>query len=1577
MPAAAAGTYALSGFESYNPASGILNINLPLLTVKGRGSTSVPILLPVSPQGWTVYATEYTYDCQQYGPPNCETGYGYSVTNAGWDPLPNQYGAGQMIFRSSGDYCSGGSWNTALTRGTFVAPDGTETEFVDQQTGGAPESGGSGYNRGTVFTADDGSFAVFTSSSAITDPTSCTAVTVPASGTLVTRDGTSYTITNGYVTSIRDHNGNITSLSASGITDSLGRSYQFASGNSGGRNYDTIQYPGAYGATRTITVWYANLDATLAPGESIETFGQLWSGISAPAGAPNDLGESYDPLVISEVDLPNGSKYTFTYHSYGDVAQITLPTGGLIQYDYNSVLTWVPDNGYTDFLPVRTLQESRRYINGSLFARTDYLNGNEIDQYDGLGNLLAKQTYTIANTGTAPTSGTNYNAPQYNETTQVNYYDRDGSTLLESQVTTWTQSNSCQVNCSAPQQVTTTMNSMVKQSTYTYDSYNNVNDEKDYDWGSGGPGGLLREISYGYLWQTNSNYSNPSINLVSAPYVQDTWDTNHNHYAETVWHYDENTPQDDSGVIDHDSGYGTGFNTRANVTSVWGWLNTTNGFLPRSLMTHDVAGNVVTVKDGDGNTTSFAYNDNYPDGNRNTYGHLTVVANPFGQMPFQGQYDYNSGQLAVSADIMGQFTTYNYGGSGYGTDHLIQVNYANGAHTYYSYPSTTEVVTQQDQNSSGDAALKSQTLYDELGRETESDTFENSSQYIATTMQYDAIGLLYWQANPSRPGDGLAYQTVNTHDGLGRVTQTQTADGAVSTISYSGNQQTIKDQAGNSRTLTYDGLGRLTSVSDATGTTSYSYDPNGNLTQVMQGSETRTFSYDSLSRLISATNPESGTVSYAYDWSDNVTSRTDARGITTNYSYDALNRLKSKTYSDGTPSATYSYDAGPNGAGHLTSVQNGNSTTNFTSFDSVGNVLASNQVIAGQTYSFAYSYNLAGALTSETYPSGRVVNMAHDGADRVSAVTGNLNGQQTPYVSGILYAPHGAPSFYGYGNQLIRSLSYNSRLQWSCVQDMLQNSPSEYLWYVCPNWGTTNNNGNLQSVASSEGGPAALSSLPQFTESFGYDGTNRLTSASDSGSWLRTFGYDQYGNMWVTGNSGVLLAGNTPTSDIFNGNNQINSATYDAAGNNLTVNGDTLAYDAENMMKSATEPPNLGGATENYLYDGAGERVEKAGPNGTTVYVYDAFWQLAAEYSTAQNISRCATCYLSSDWLGSVRLVTDQNGNVAARHDYLPFGEEIPAGYAGRNGPWGSTSDVDTKFTGQIRDQETGLDYFNARYFTAPLGRFNSADPLNIGADPTDPQTWNGYSYVRNNPLALVDPSGMDTCADGSYADVCVTASPLPPMPLYWYFMNSVPDMYYAWQQSQWSSGGGNTAPQPQKPTQPQQPNQHPPNLFSCASEFASEYSLAGAFQRFGIGTSGVSGFVTNALGGNAFSGLTDLIQSFGSGAAGGHNVFYNMAQGVAAGPTQGFGAVFGKSIAGTPLASGPVDVATTALVAKGFSIATSAGQTIQTLNGVARLGSIGLDAGEFATGVGAVKLAYDAASYGAGLFGCAAGLVN
>jgi RHS repeat-associated protein len=122
--------------------------------------------------------------------------------------------------------------------------------------------------------------------------------------------------------------------------------------------------------------------------------------------------------------------------------------------------------------------------------------------------------------------------------------------------------------------------------------------------------------------------------------------------------------------------------------------------------------------------------------------------------------------------------------------------------------------------------------------------------------------------------------------------------------------------------------------------------------------------------------------------------------------------------------------------------------------------------------------------------------------------------------------------------------------------------------------------------------------------------------------------------------------------------------------------------------------------------------------------------------------------WLISDHLGTPRMVLDQTGSLAnmKRHDYLPFGEELVAPTTGRSAAQGYASGdgVRQQFTLTERDTETGLDYFFTRYHSSTQGRFISVDPENYQARlmPTDPQTWNGYSYVGNNPMVRTDPTG-------------------------------------------------------------------------------------------------------------------------------------------------------------------------------------------------------------------------------------------
>ena len=72
-----------------------------------------------------------------------------------------------------------------------------------------------------------------------------------------------------------------------------------------------------------------------------------------------------------------------------------------------------------------------------------------------------------------------------------------------------------------------------------------------------------------------------------------------------------------------------------------------------------------------------------------------------------------------------------------------------------------------------------------------------------------------------------------------------------------------------------------------------------------------------------------------------------------------------------------------------------------------------------------------------------------------------------------------------------------------------------------------------------------------------------------------------------------------------------------------------------------------------------------------------------------------------------------------------------------------------SRYTGKERDSESGKDYFGARYYASSMGRFMSPDPGNAGADITNPQSWNMYSYVLNNPLTNIDPTGMSSQTNG------------------------------------------------------------------------------------------------------------------------------------------------------------------------------------------------------------------------------------
>lgn len=617
---------------------------------------------------------------------------------------------------------------------------------------------------------------------------------------------------------------------------------------------------------------------------------------------------------------------------------------------------------------------------------------------------------------------------------------------------------------------------------------------------------------------------------------------------------------------------------------------------------------------------------------------------------------------------------------------------------------------------------------------------------------------------------------------------------------YDAKTVTVTDQAGRQRQSVSDALGRLVQVFEAPSVTgynyltSYSYDVNNNLKQVVQGEQTRVFNYSSLSRLTSAQNPENGIVQYRHDANGNIILKIDPRPrpgtatlqtcpipytdnqIATCYEYDALGRVESRSYNDGTPKVSYTYDAsGPNSKGRLSSVSSSVSTSSYTAYDALGRVTGSSQTTDGVTYTMpAYLYNLAGSLISEEYPSGRVVKTEYDAAGRVAGVKNQATGVY--YAGGavnqtsdnrIRYAVGGAPSAVRLGNGLWEHTEFNSRLQptqiglgASAVDSGKLRLDYTYGEVVNGVLDSKRNNGNVQSQRIYVAGSLDV------TQTYEYDEVNRLKTAEEkagaASTWKQVYSYDQYGNRNFASGTTYPNYSQSLTDPVGNpvidtANNRIKTAApgqgnyvYDAAGNlTRTLITPTayhdLTYDAENKLVKAD-----GGAPSgtDYSYDGEGRRVKKVAGSIATVFVYDAAGRLVAEYSN--QVETKGTRYVTQDQLGSTRVVTDAQGNAhsnsgagGSRHDYFPFGEEVHAGVGGRDTTQGYVGDnMSQKFAGSERDQETGLDYMKARYYSSTTGRFTGVDPSRKSIISANPQTWNRYSYTYNNPLRYVDENG-------------------------------------------------------------------------------------------------------------------------------------------------------------------------------------------------------------------------------------------
>jgi RHS repeat-associated protein len=647
---------------------------------------------------------------------------------------------------------------------------------------------------------------------------------------------------------------------------------------------------------------------------------------------------------------------------------------------------------------------------------------------------------------------------------------------------------------------------------------------------------------------------------------------------------------------------------------------------------------------------------------------------------------------------------------------------------------------------------------------------------------YDALGRVYSVSNPHRstssPTDGTTYYS---YDALGRLTRATNPDTNYKTFSYTNRAMEFTDEASIQKVYQSDGLGRLVKVCDGVGAgtqangspagdpascgldisangflATYGYDALGNITSVnLPGQLLRQFTYDGLSRMLTEDVPEINFVKcgvgglthskcYTYDTvtagdlSSSTFLKPNGTSVNAQYTWDALHRLTLLQYSDA-DGYGYTYDASTwqtwnlqNGKGRLTSQSHSNGAAAAYSYDAMGRPVWEGSCAGTNCYStvrgMLHSYDYAGNVAIMTDSYGTSFTNTRNSIGQITKVQSSWNDTPHPgtLLNGATYNPLGELSTVTYGDGLSQTNSYDSlgRL----TERQVGSSPTYRIFL------TYNPNSTISEYQDNVTG----------RWDYTYDAFNRLATANltqtgNNSPPHYTYSYDQYGNRWQQ----HLVSGTGNEVDYtFTANNKNTNFTYDYMGN-VTADGvcsPTPCWSFDYAGHLTT------GNGASYLYDGLGRRQQKTDVGGTVHnFVVDADGKPFDEYAPGlarvtggffdYEANKAEFNYL--DHLGTPRLSTDYTGAVVRTEGVLmgPFGDNFTE----------TNASLDfTGFAGGFWDTENNGEHFGAREYQNTHGSWLSPDPAGMAAvDPSNPQTWNRYAYVANNPVSFTDPLGL------------------------------------------------------------------------------------------------------------------------------------------------------------------------------------------------------------------------------------------
>jgi len=662
-------------------------------------------------------------------------------------------------------------------------------------------------------------------------------------------------------------------------------------------------------------------------------------------------------------------------------------------------------------------------------------------------------------------------------------------------------------------------------------------------------------------------------------------------------------------------------------------------------------------------------------------------------------------------------------------------------------------------------------LIDRLGRVVQQRARRATSgekSFAYSDVKYDVLGRIISASAPYFVGDTIAV-TSFTYDKLNRPLSMFDASGAFSGHRYLGRESSFIDPANRAAKSVVDLMGRTTKTerSDREGPASaaqYEFAPFGNVEKVTTSGtgvapQVRRYEFDNFGRTKLTSDPDSGQSTVTYDAFGRIVGASDALGTVFEYELDGLGRGTRITDKSRNRSATFGWDNSPHGVGQLSSATSFDGVSSEFSYSGNGLIEGEFRRISGVDLSLVRKYDSFERLSTLRYPNvnGQIPEAGYT-YDPVTSEVSSVKFQ------GAMFWTASEKDAEGRTRKELLGNGISSRKEFD-IRGMLESITSTF--------GSVD--GNVQLLEYSHYPDGNLKTRADFNlgslESFAYDDHDRLKTWAVQGQGEARYDYDVFGNLKMrTSVNGMSLpsVGFSIGGDGFSdgGPNVVKSTTWGAsysynAKGNQTAGGGRKKVDY-NAMDLPERIELNSGESYGFAYDFANGRARKESASATTLYMGELYEQRQRPLEPIEHIfhvvgespvadvswtestnggnSLVSTRYLHLDRLGSIDAITDQTGQVKERRKYDPFGASVDLADLSRTPAPGSYMTL-AGFTGHYHDPDVSIVNMRGRVFDARLMRFLTTDP--VVSAPADVQGWNPYSYVMNNPLGYVDPTGF------------------------------------------------------------------------------------------------------------------------------------------------------------------------------------------------------------------------------------------